>query len=123
MWLKPSGFLSALREKVWLRPQRLSGRTGEKGVGETITEGRGSSLLGAGLEFGILSVLASSDFSKIDLVRSPPSLALPYPPKVDYGKRIIGMARANKLQKSLFVVKEKGVTVNAVLVFQCVCHQ
>ena len=73
-------------------------------MGENITEGRGSSLLGAGLEFGILNVVASSDFSKIDLVKSPPSLALPYPPKVDYGKRIIGMARANKLQKSLFVV-------------------
>jgi hypothetical protein len=113
MWLKPSGFLSALKE-VWVRPQRLSGRTGEKGLvhtqrvsgrrgekgmGETITEGRGSSLLSAGLEFGILCVLASSDFSKIDLVKSP-SLALPYPPNVDYGKRIIGMTRANSTEKS-----------------------
>ena len=57
----------------------------------TITKGRGSSLLGGGLEFGILSVLASSDFPKIDLVKSPPSPNLPRPPKVDYGKLIIGI--------------------------------
>ena len=43
-------------------------------------QGWGSSLLGGGLELGILSVLVSKDFSKIDLVRSPPSLTLPYPP-------------------------------------------
>ena len=47
----------------------------------TITKGRGSSLLGGDLELGILSVLASNDFPKIDLVKSPQSLALPYPSK------------------------------------------
>jgi len=36
--------------------------------------------LGGGLELGILIVLASNDFLKIDLVESPPSLDLPYPP-------------------------------------------
>ena len=40
-----------------------------------------SSLLGGGLELGIFSELASNDFPKIDLVESPPSLDLPYPPR------------------------------------------
>ena len=40
----------------------------------TITKGRGSSLLGGGLELGILSLLDSGDFPKTDLVKSPPSL-------------------------------------------------
>ena len=52
----------------------------------TITKGRGSALLGGGLEFGILNVLASSDFPKIYLVKSPLSPDLPHPPKVDYVK-------------------------------------
>ena len=46
----------------------------------TITKGRGSSLLGGGLELGTLNVLVSSDFPQIDLVKSPPSLDLPFPP-------------------------------------------
>jgi hypothetical protein len=56
-----------------------------------LTKSRGSSRLGGGLELGILSVLASGDFPKIDLVKSPPSLDLPSPPKLDYGKLIIGI--------------------------------
>ena len=45
-----------------------------------LTKGRGSSLLHGSLEFGILSILPSNNFPKIDLVKSPPSLDLPYPP-------------------------------------------
>jgi len=37
-------------------------------------------MLGGALELGMLSVLGSNDFPKIDLVKSPPSLDLPYPP-------------------------------------------
>jgi len=90
----------------------------------TITKGRGSSLLGGGLELEILSVLASSDFPKIDFVKSPPSLDLPYPPMQVWGKLIIGIDQSQEnYRKCLFVVKEKGTIVNAVLVSRYVCHQ
>jgi len=72
---------------------------------------------------GILRVLVSGDFPKIDLVKSPPSLNLPYTPKADYSKLIIDINHSQEYRKCLFVVKENGVTVNAVFVFQCVCHQ
>jgi hypothetical protein len=45
-----------------------------------ITEGMDTSLLDGGLELGILSVMDSNDFPKIDLVIRPPSLVLLYPP-------------------------------------------
>ena len=72
-----------------------------------MTKGRGSSLLGGGLELEIFSVLASNDFPKIDLVKSPPSLGFAVSTKVDYGKLVIGIdQRQENYIKCLFVVRE-----------------
>ena len=59
--------------------------------------GKGSSLFGGSLELGIYSVLASSDFfSKIDLVKSPPSIDLPYQPTSIDGKLITGIDQSQE---------------------------
>jgi len=56
----------------------------------------------------ILSVLTSIDFPKINFEKSPTSLDLPYPPKVDYCKLIIGIDRSQeKYRKCIFVVKKR----------------
>ena len=62
-----------------------------------------------GLELGILSVLVSKDFPKIDLVRSPPSLALPYPPTSIMVKTYNWhRPKPRELQKILLWLKKGG---------------
>jgi len=72
----------------------------------------GSSLLGGGLELGILSVLASSDFPEIDLVKKSSITGFAVSTNVDYGKHIIRIDQSQEnYRKCLFVVKEKRTTV------------
>ena len=88
----------------------------ENASSPTITKARGSLLLGGGLELGILSVLASNDFPKIDLVKKSSITGFSVSTNVDYGKLITGIDQSQEnYRKCLFVVKEKGATVKRCL--------